>query len=75
MAAKHAGHVDLVGAGPGDPDLLTLKARKAIDKADVIIHDRLVTPEILELARREAIVIDAGKEGFGASMAQTDIDA
>ncbi|MCO4844032.1 MAG: uroporphyrinogen-III C-methyltransferase [Yoonia sp.] len=74
MAAKPAGHVDLVGAGPGDPDLLTLKARKAIDKADVIIHDRLVTPETLELARREAIVIDAGKEGFGTSMAQTDID-
>ena len=75
MTAQKTGHVDLVGAGPGDPDLLTLKARKAIDKADVIIHDRLVTPEILELARREAIVIDAGKEGFGASMAQSDIDA
>ncbi len=75
MTAQKTGHVDLVGAGPGDPDLLTLKARKAIDKADVIIHDRLVTREILELARREAIVIDAGKEGFGASMAQSDIDA
>tara|TARA_R110002051_G_scaffold30487_3_gene70540 strand:+ start:1453 stop:2871 length:1419 start_codon:yes stop_codon:yes gene_type:complete len=75
MGAQKAGHVDLVGAGPGDPDLLTLKARKAIDKADVIIHDRLVTPEILELARREAIVIDAGKEGFGSSTAQSDIDA
>ncbi len=70
-----AGHVDLVGAGPGDPELLTLKARNALDKADVVIHDRLVTPEILELARREAVIIDAGKEGFGASMAQSDIDA
>lgn len=69
------GHVDLVGAGPGDPELLTLKARKALDAADVVIHDRLVTPEILELARREAIIIDAGKTGFGASMAQDDIDA
>ncbi len=75
MSAKIRGHVDLVGAGPGDPDLLTLKARKAIDKADIIIHDRLVTADILELARREAIIIDAGKEGFGTSMAQTDIDA
>lgn len=70
-----AGSVDLVGAGPGDPELLTLKARKALDKADVIIHDRLVTPEILELARREAIIIDAGKKGFGKAMRQGDIDA
>lgn len=69
------GHVDLVGAGPGDPDLLTLKARKAIDKADVVIYDRLVTPEILELARREAIMIDAGKTGFGQAMAQDAINA
>jgi uroporphyrin-III C-methyltransferase/precorrin-2 dehydrogenase/sirohydrochlorin ferrochelatase len=69
------GHVDFVGAGPGDPDLLTLKARKALDAADVVIHDRLVTSEILELARREAILIDAGKEGFGTSTAQDDINA
>ncbi|WP_296426258.1 siroheme synthase CysG [Yoonia sp.] len=74
-ATHTAGHVDLVGAGPGDPELLTLKARNALDKADVVIHDRLVTPEILELARREAIIIDAGKEGFGTAMAQSDIDA
>ncbi len=73
-AKAKPGHVDLVGAGPGDPDLLTLKARKALDKADVVIYDRLVTPEILELARREAIMIDAGKEGFGKSMAQDDIN-
>ncbi|SHG64846.1 uroporphyrin-III C-methyltransferase / precorrin-2 dehydrogenase / sirohydrochlorin ferrochelatase [Cognatiyoonia sediminum] len=75
MAKGAEGHVDLVGAGPGDPELLTLKARKALDKADVVIHDRLVTPEILELARREAIIIDAGKEGFGQSTKQSDIDS
>lgn len=75
MQKAKAGSVDLVGAGPGDPELLTLKARNALDKADVVIHDRLVTSEILELARREAIIIDAGKEGFGKSMAQADIDA
>ncbi|WP_341365768.1 siroheme synthase CysG [Yoonia sp. BS5-3] len=75
MTGAVQGHVDLVGAGPGDPELLTLKARNALDKADVVIHDRLVTPEILELARREAIIIDAGKTGFGPSMKQSDIDA
>lgn len=69
------GHVDLVGAGPGDPDLLTMKARRALDKADVVIHDRLVSADILELARREATIIDAGKEGFGKSMPQDHINA
>ncbi len=69
------GHVTFVGAGPGDPELLTLKARNALHEADVVIHDRLVTAEILELARREARIIDAGKEGFGPSMQQSDIDA
>lgn len=75
MGKQAMGHVDLVGAGPGDPELLTLKARKALDRADVVIHDRLVTPGILELARREAIIINAGKEGFGPSMPQAEIDA
>src|SRR6056297_1193489 len=73
-AAERPGHVAFVGAGPGDPELLTLKARKALDTADVVIHDRLVTPEILELARREATLIDAGKEGFGPSMTQDEIN-
>ncbi|MEL7097896.1 MAG: siroheme synthase CysG [Pseudomonadota bacterium] len=69
------GHVAFVGAGPGDPELLTLKARRALDEADVVIHDRLISPAILELARREAVMIDAGKEGFGPSMTQADINA
>lgn len=68
------GRVDLVGAGPGDPDLLTLKARKALDAADVVIYDRLVAPEILELARREAMMLSAGKEGFGPSVTQDAIN-
>ncbi|QMU57753.1 MAG: uroporphyrinogen-III C-methyltransferase [Boseongicola sp.] len=69
------GRVSFVGSGPGDPELLTLKARRALHEADVVIHDRLVTPEILELARREALIVDAGKEGFGPSMKQEHIDA
>ncbi len=68
------GHVAFVGAGPGDPDLLTMKARKALDAADVVIHDRLVAPEILELARREATLLDVGKEGFGRHTDQGDIN-
>ena len=74
-ARANPGQVTFVGAGPGDPELLTLKARRALHEADVVIHDRLVSPEVLELARREALIIDAGKEGFGPSMRQADIDA
>jgi uroporphyrin-III C-methyltransferase/precorrin-2 dehydrogenase/sirohydrochlorin ferrochelatase len=74
-AAPRQGRVDLVGAGPGDPDLLTLKARRLLDEADVVIHDRLISPAILELARREAVLIDAGKKGFGPAMKQDDICA
>ncbi len=73
--AARPGHIAFVGAGPGDPELLTLKARKALDEADVVIHDRLVTPQILELARREATLIDVGKEGFGPSTSQDHINA
>jgi len=69
------GHVSLVGAGPGDPELLTLKARNLLHEADVVIHDQLVPAPILELARREAIVIETGKKGFGKSWAQDDINA
>ena len=73
-APKREGWVDLVGAGPGDPELLTLKARKALDNADVVVYDRLVAPEILELARREAVMLSAGKEGFGPSITQDAIN-
>jgi len=69
-----SGFVSFVGSGPGDPELLTLKARKALDAADVVIHDRLVTAEILELARREAILVDVGKTGFGPATSQAEIN-
>ncbi|MGJ8626778.1 MAG: siroheme synthase CysG [Sulfitobacter sp.] len=68
------GHIAFVGGGPGDPELLTLKARRALDEADVVIYDRLISADILELARREAVMIDVGKEGFGPSTSQDIIN-
>ena len=69
-----AGHVSFVGAGPGDPELLTIKARRLIHEADVIVYDRLVSAEILDLARKEAKYIAVGKKGFGAAVSQSDIN-
>lgn len=69
------GRVALIGAGPGDPELLTQKARRLLHEADVVIHDRLVAPGVLELARREATVIEVGKTPYGPAWAQSDIDA
>ncbi len=68
-----AGHLALVGAGPGDPELLTLKAVRFLREADVILHDDLVNPEVLAFARREARKIHVGKRGGEASCAQGDI--
>lgn len=73
-ADENQGHVAFVGAGPGDPELLTLKARKALHAADVVIYDRLVAPEILELARREARLLDAGKTPYGQHTPQNYIN-
>ena len=69
------GHVALIGAGPGDPDLLTVKARRLIHEADVVLHDRLVPQAIIELARREAVIVETGKTGYGPSWTQQDINA
>lgn len=55
------GRASLVGAGPGDPDLLTLAALRAIQRADVILHDKLVDPRVVDLARRDARRVDVGK--------------
>jgi uroporphyrin-III C-methyltransferase/precorrin-2 dehydrogenase/sirohydrochlorin ferrochelatase len=70
-----AGEVTLVGAGPGDPELLTLKALRALQDADVILHDRLVPQAILDLARRDATLIGVGKTAGCKSTSQQDINA
>ena len=64
-----------MGAGPGDPELLTLKARNRLHDADIVVHDRLVSAQVLELARREAERVCAGKTGFGPSCSQARINA
>jgi uroporphyrin-III C-methyltransferase / precorrin-2 dehydrogenase / sirohydrochlorin ferrochelatase len=69
------GSVALVGAGPGDPDLLTLGALKALQGADVILHDDLVSPAVLAFARREARTLLVGKRGGQPSASQRDIEA
>ena len=58
---KAAGHVTLVGAGPGDPDLLTVKALRALQDADVVFYDELVSPEVLDRARRDAARVPVGR--------------
>jgi uroporphyrin-III C-methyltransferase/precorrin-2 dehydrogenase/sirohydrochlorin ferrochelatase len=68
------GSVTLVGAGPGDAELLTLKAMRALQSADVILFDDLVSPEVLELARREAKRFLVGKRGGRESCKQDDIN-
>ncbi|GLS21184.1 siroheme synthase [Labrys miyagiensis] len=73
--APGLGSVTLVGAGPGDPELLTLKAVRALQAADVILHDDLVSPEVLDFARREAERIITGKRGHRPSCKQDDINA
>jgi uroporphyrin-III C-methyltransferase/precorrin-2 dehydrogenase/sirohydrochlorin ferrochelatase len=73
-AAPEAGSVVLVGAGPGDPELLTLRAVRALQSADVILFDDLVAPAILDFARREAKKMLVGKTGYRASCKQDDIN-
>jgi uroporphyrin-III C-methyltransferase/precorrin-2 dehydrogenase/sirohydrochlorin ferrochelatase len=69
------GSVTLVGAGPGDPELLTLKAVRALQTATIILYDDLVGPDVLELARREAKRVAVGKTGYGPSCSQSEINA
>lgn len=67
--------VSFAGAGPGDPDLLTLATLRALQTADVVLHDRLISAEILALAGPQARLIETGKTGFGPAMRQEEINA
>lgn len=73
--AAPQGMVFLVGAGPGAADLLTLRALRLLGEADVIVHDRLVSPEVLDLARRDAERIFVGKARANHCLPQEEINA
>ncbi|NNU15768.1 uroporphyrinogen-III C-methyltransferase [Parvularcula sp. ZS-1/3] len=75
LRGETPGHVHIVGAGPGDPELLTLKALRVCQEADVILHDALVSDEVLALCRRDAERIYVGKKRANHALPQPEIGA
>ena len=69
-----AGTIYLVGAGPGDPKLITVRGREVLESADAVVHDRLISPDLLTLARAEARIEDVGKAPGRASRSQNEIN-
>ena len=71
---SHGGRVSFVGAGPGDPELVTLKALRRVREADVVIHDRLIPMALLDEARADAEIVDAGKAPGRHCLGQSEIN-
>ena len=69
------GKVFLVGAGPGDPELLTLKAARLLAAAEVVFYDSLVSPEVLRMVSREALLLDVGKRAGKKLLTQDEINS
>src|SRR6185312_13095685 len=75
MNLREKGKVFMVGAGPGDPELLTLKALRVLREADVVLHDDLISEEVLALVPATALKISVGKRCGAARVSQEEINA
>ena len=73
--SKNTGKVYLVGAGPGDPGLITVQGVECIERAEVVVYDYLSNPVLLSHARKDAEVIYAGKQGGNHTLTQDEINA